>query len=125
MATATVELIILDLTLKKHWFDMVLSGIKLEEYRDIKKHWVSRFCIKHKPSVIAGGDLYHKHTGTHFSIKHFDQVRFTNGYGGKRPQATFELLGIEIRTGKEAWGAEPDTIYFVLKLGKEINRKNC
>ena len=31
------------LTLKKQWFDMILSGVKKEEYRDIKPYWEKRF----------------------------------------------------------------------------------
>jgi len=30
----------------------------------------------------------------------------------------FEHLGIEIRTGKPEWGAEPNKLYFVIKLGE-------
>jgi len=33
---------ILNLTLKKKWFDMILSGEKKEEYREIKQYWETR-----------------------------------------------------------------------------------
>ena len=33
---------ILKLTLKKQYFDQIISGEKLEEYREVKKHWISR-----------------------------------------------------------------------------------
>ena len=29
----------LQLTLKKKWFDLILSGEKKEEYREIKPYW--------------------------------------------------------------------------------------
>lgn len=32
----------LKLVLKKKWYDMIESGVKLEEYRDIKPHWTTR-----------------------------------------------------------------------------------
>ena len=32
----------LDLVLKKKWFDMIASGEKTEEYREIKPYWESR-----------------------------------------------------------------------------------
>jgi hypothetical protein len=32
----------LHLNLKRKWFDMILSGEKKEEYREIKKHWVKQ-----------------------------------------------------------------------------------
>ncbi|WP_232297135.1 ASCH domain-containing protein [Capnocytophaga sp. oral taxon 329] len=33
----------LHLTIKKQWFDMILSGEKTEEYRDIKPYYNLRF----------------------------------------------------------------------------------
>ena len=34
---------VLHLTLKKEWFDLILSGDKKIEYREIKNHWVKMF----------------------------------------------------------------------------------
>lgn len=31
------------LPIKKKWFDMIASGDKEEEYREIKPYWTSRF----------------------------------------------------------------------------------
>ena len=33
----------LTLPIKKKWFDMILSGEKKEEYREIKPYWFIRF----------------------------------------------------------------------------------
>ena len=33
---------VLDLPLKKEWYDMIESGIKTEEYREIKPYWEKR-----------------------------------------------------------------------------------
>ena len=33
---------IIYLPMKKHWFDMILSGEKKEEYRLMSPHWISR-----------------------------------------------------------------------------------
>lgn len=33
----------LTLTIKRKWFNMILSGEKKEEYRDIKDYYKSRF----------------------------------------------------------------------------------
>lgn len=32
----------LRLSLKKKWFEMTKTGIKIEEYREINKYWVQR-----------------------------------------------------------------------------------
>ena len=31
------------LPIKRRWFDMIVSGEKKEEYRDIKSYYISRF----------------------------------------------------------------------------------
>lgn len=89
---------ILYLTLKKKWFDLIKSGEKTEEYREIKPYWEKRF------EGISSGKLH-----------------FKNGYSKKAPHFIIELKGIEIREGKEEWGAEKGKKYFVLKLGKIEN----
>ena len=33
---------VLTLTVSKQWFDMIVSGEKTEEYREIKPYWVAR-----------------------------------------------------------------------------------
>lgn len=90
----------LHLTLKKQWFDMILSDEKTEEYREIKSYWTKRFYSK----------KYH-------------YICFRNGYTSNAPQFTIELKNITPSTGKPEWGAEEGKTYFVLYLGKIINRK--
>lgn len=36
------------LPIKKKWFDMIASGEKKEEYREIKPYWTSRFVFKNR-----------------------------------------------------------------------------
>lgn len=36
------EIIILDLVLKGHWFDLIANGKKWVEYREIKPYWTRR-----------------------------------------------------------------------------------
>lgn len=115
----------LKLTLNKEWFDLIKRGIKTEEYREIKKYWVDRLCKKYPPSVIDGGDLSSKHDNIQYDIKKFDLVEFTNGYNKKSPQITFEVSDITIGTGNLLWGAVGDTQYFIIKLGREVGRRNC
>lgn len=91
----------LHLTLKKKWFDMILSGVKTEEYREIKPYWTNRFYSK----------KYH-------------YITFRNGYATNAPQFTIELKSIITSIGKPEWGAEEGKTYFVLSLGKIINTKN-
>lgn len=93
---------VLHLTLKKKWFDMILSGEKTEEYREIKPYWMKR--------------LFNKH---------FDVIKFRNGYSKNSPWMIVELRSIHgAMQGKAKWGA-PDCNVISLKLGKIIEKGNC
>lgn len=114
----------LKLTLKKQWFDMILSGEKTEEYRDVKDYWVNRLCVKYPKNVIAvGAKLMDKHSGLQFDLDKFDFVEFTNGYSHKSPRVTLECKGIEIGIGNPKRGAITNETYFIIKLGSEISRQ--
>ena len=41
----------LTLSLKKQWFDLIKAGIKKEEYREIKPHYIRQF-IKFAPKSM-------------------------------------------------------------------------
>ena len=86
---------ILYLTLKKKWFDMVLSGEKKDEYREIKPYWSKRL------------------NGDH------DCIHFRNGYSKDSPWFLISLCWICRGVGKKEWGA-PDYPVYILSLGKVI-----
>ena len=92
---------------KKKWFDMMITGIKREEYREIKPYYTKR--LGKKFNMLDEMPL--------------DQmeipVRFTNGYGYKVP-AFIADCHLENRTGREEWGAEPGKNYYVLVIEKII-----
>lgn len=103
----------LKLTLKKKWFDLIKSGVKLEEYREIKDYWIGRLIIPHESE---DGNFE-----PHFvEFKSFTHIQFTNGYSKTSPTFTIELLGISVGRGNTEWGAPTDNDVFILKLGKII-----
>lgn len=95
------------LPIKRKWFDMILSGEKTEEYREIKPYYTSRFqkCLKDMNVIEAVRDKY--------TI--FKRVKFINGYNIKSP---YMIVRVAIKKGygKEKWGAEPNKLYYVLKI---------
>lgn len=95
---------ILHLTLKKKWFEMILSGEKKEEYREIKPYWTKRL-------------IYGRRGG-------YDAIKFTNGYGNDKPSFIIELKGIYRTLGIEKWGAPLGETVYVLRLGDIIETKN-
>ena len=95
----------LTLPIKKKWFDMIKSGEKKEEYREIKKYWFTRF--KNNMGCLFDDKL----------IIHLAQgkVIFQNGYQKKAPKIMCKV-NITTEFGKEKWGAEPNKLYYVLKI---------
>jgi len=97
----------LRLPILTEWFEKILIGHKKDEYRQIKE------TIRRR--------LYHK-DGT---LKHWDAVEYTAGYGDHHPKVTLSLRGpISIGTGREDWGAEPGVAYYTIPLGSIISTRN-
>ena len=122
---------ILHLTLKKKWFDMIASGEKKEEYREIKWYWVRRlttiglfhrsvryeFCNSLMDKMIPVATTL-KQGNCNFSK--YDFVCFRNGYHKKAREIIVKCNGILIGEGIPEWGAIKGEDYFVIKLGSII-----
>lgn len=103
---------VLPLVLKGKWYDMIASGEKKEEYRDLKPFWINRIGKWHHQQLLLGEDkracvLY---------------VAFSRGY--KKADLFFEVDEVQKRhwATHRDWG-EPDYPHFVLKLGKRIPKE--
>jgi len=92
---------ILHLTLKKEWFDMIDSGVKKEEYREIKPYWTKRFFNEDG------------------STKDYDIIRFKNGYNSDSPVFNVEFKGIRLGKGNPDWGGDKNNVY-ILIFGEKI-----
>lgn len=104
--------IVLDLPLKKEWYEMIESGIKKEEYREIKPYWSKRFVGEDEPVVVE----HYSDDGC--NVFGYTNVRFRYGY--TKRTMLFELKDITIGKGKTEWGAPVDKEVFILKLGDRI-----
>ena len=100
------------LTIKKKWFDMILSGEKNEEYREIKPYYETRFMTVYGIAWIYGG------------ISPIKEILFRNGCSKESPQFVAKCA-LHIGTGKEEWGAEQNKEYYILRIHEIIERKNC
>lgn len=96
------------LPIKKKWFDMILSGEKTEEYREIKKYYETRF-----ESVFGrctfGPD-------TECPVK---EIMFRNGYSKESP-SFIAVCKLRQGKGKTEWGAEKGKEYYILEILKVI-----
>ena len=131
----------LHLNLIRKWFDMIESGEKLTEYREIThkkegeiifKQWcVSRFCTHERfyadspnAGMLLGGqfqkwvDKAYSDLGDSYwwSPKQYKTVTFRNGMTRPIPELVCDFGGISIGTGNPEWGAVPGKEYFCIHI---------
>ena len=131
---------VLHLVLKKKWYEMIDSGIKIEEYRDINYLYCSRLLLqfifnkgwcklnKHSAGEYDSRDgladgiksfLNRKYLNEYdLKFKNFDSVCFHYGYTNKT--ISFKIKEIVIDKGNLDWGAEENKEYFVIRLGEKL-----
>ena len=96
---------VLHLTLKKAWFDLMISGKKKVEYRKPSEWIISRL------------------------QKEYDVIKFTNGYGSDKPYFISEYKGFGISDKSETIHIENSKIEieegtYMIKIGKIIEKGN-
>ena len=111
---------VLTLSVKKEWFDKIVSGEKKEEYREIKPYWTSRL-VNHQAE--SGDVLFDEFGGYSIVVgkpeyKPFTHVLFINGYRKDSPRIKKEIESIAIGKPKKGMCPEKwlDTWVFVIKF---------
>ena len=107
----------LTLPIKRKWFDMILTGEKTEEYREVKPYYTMRFrqFVSLNPDVpdCAVEDLFRRAAQTG-GVK-YRNVVLRNGYSWHSP--AMRISGrIMIRQGRPEWGAAKGREYYVLTV---------
>ncbi len=101
---------ILRLTLKKKWFDLIASGQKTIEYREVNDYWRAR--------------LIHKN---YTDYKDFDEIHFRNGYKKKAPFMRIRWVGVSAINSeyhKPENGEKLKGMQFTIFLGEILEIKN-
>ena len=90
---------------------MIESGVKTEEYREIKPYWSKRLTGVEHPrfSVLYGYRSANQKGYTH--------TKFSYGY--TKRTMTFEIKEISIGKGNPEWGAPKEDV-FIIKFGKRL-----
>ena len=98
----------LHLVLTAKWFEMIYKGIKTVEYREIKQYYGKLFACG---QIKIGGVYYEA-----------DKINicFHLGYAKNRPTMLVACEGLSIGYGNPNWGAEYNTPYYRLDLGKVL-----
>lgn len=108
--------------IKKKWFDMILSGEKKEEYREIKPYWDTRLCNEFGMFWISGELVKGKIFGLNeIGGDREREILFRNGYS-KNSSSFVAKCTLSVGTGRKEWGAEEGKKYFVLTI-HEILKK--
>lgn len=125
---------ILDLPLKKKWYEMIESGVKKEEYREIKPFWIKRLFrvididYTHYEKVDSEcAEFYANNTDLlktdfklgGFQVKDFTHVRFRYGYT-KRTMA-YKIDKISIGIGNPEWGAPKENV-IIISIGDKVTQ---
>lgn len=111
---------------------MIESGVKTEEYREVKEHWVKRLThftyeeYETLEELTSQLQFAEENEWTPYEVlgyygaqsRRFDAIKFSYGY--TKRTMTFECKGITIGKGKAEWGA-PDNDVFIIKLGRRIS----
>jgi hypothetical protein len=95
---------VLHLNVKKKWFDMIASGEKTEEYREIKPHWIKRL----KDHSLTDPKAFQE----------YDFVCFRNGYHKDAPELWVGCQGIRVGNAKTAWSDNWQGQVFIIDLGQ-------
>ena len=103
---------ILHLTLKKKWFDLIASGKKTTEYREIKNYWKRRLVTITNENILCPNFIGHP-----FTFNKFDVIDFRNGYSKDCSSMRVEFKGIDF---EEFEGR----VCFAIRLGKILLIKN-
>lgn len=108
---------VLNLTLKAKWYDMIVAGVKKEEYREIKDFWQIRLMdweYRDRGNVAPFKEW--------IGFKQFDAIHFARGghFHPSVPQMTFKCEGIHVGSGRTEWGAVEGDEYFVIKIGERM-----
>lgn len=101
------------LPIKKKWFEMIVSGEKKEEYREVSPYYTIRFL-----NIMGYNQSRWKEILTKLKIeetKEEYEIALRNGYSSGCPTIVIRFT-LSIGTGRAIWGAAPNTEYFRLHI---------
>lgn len=117
------------------WFDMIRSGVKKEEYREI---WGQNETGRNIPIFVdipakiafaCYGEIDDDSKFLDFLRFHMKKMQpkvlhLTNGYGHDKPQLWVHIESISIGRGNPEWGAPLHHDVFIIRLGDVFHTKN-
>lgn len=111
----------LTLPIKKKWFDMILNGIKQEEYREIKPYY-DRLLTLFGAIMVNGELLQGEAVPEEIRRAAVQPVIFRNGYSRNSPSFLANCT-LTVKEGRQEWGAEPGVKYYTLQIQEVVVNK--
>ncbi len=113
--------------LKKEWYEMIESGVKTEEYREIKPYWIKRFFVYTDGRRINNSDAEYlaRNISTLYSalcegiIKYINYTYVKFSYGYTKRTKIYDINCFTFGKGNPDWGAPAEDV-FIIKLGKRL-----
>lgn len=105
---------VLNLVVTKKWFNMIVTGTKNEEYREIKPYWIKRLTTNCEVAYDVAAETYCGEV----LYRPYTHVLFSAGYSKDRPSIEKEIEYITIGMPKK--GLCPDQWlnqrFFIIKF---------
>lgn len=118
------------LILKKKWYDLIESGQKTTEYRELKDYWCTRIkglgLVCPYPLPDGKGGQICQRTGKKCPSGRQitqDKVKFRLGRTGNR-EMTYLIKTLSIQEGKPQWGAPEGEKVINIGLGDRVDDNN-
>ena len=105
---------VLTLTVSKQWFDMIVTGEKTEEYREIKPYWIKRLTTNCEVAYDVAAETYCGKV----LYRPYTHVLFINGYRMDSQRIVKEIMSITIGKPKKGLCLDKwiNTEFFVIKF---------
>lgn len=108
------------LPIKRKWFDMIRSGKKKEEYREIKPYYKARFYNAIKEVLDKETFAQQATNLILYDNTVMIDVIFRNGYSKNSPQIKCKCIFKGKGQGRIEWGAEEGKEYYILEILKIV-----
>lgn len=109
----------LHLNLKKEFYNLIESGVKKEEYREIKPYWIKRLCYQRlEHQDCFPGYKCEECIRNEYLAYPFDAVVFRYGY--TKRFMVWSIDEISIGQGRTDWGAPENKETFIIKLKERL-----
>lgn len=100
-------------------FARIAKGKQTEVYHKFTPRFIRTFCSKRNIEGCKSSDCYHcwRYSVEDWTAYPYNSITLHNG----KNKMTCEVTEVRWGYGRPAWGCDPESLYFVFKLGKILD----